>query len=116
MSLTPVVLSLTFDTKSLTEMPCASICSSISMTAWLAPPCSGPHRAQTPAAAEAYRLACDEATMRTVDVEQFCSWSAWSTSIRLSAEATSGVGTYSSYGFENIMWRKFSAYLRSGRG
>ncbi len=33
-----------------------------------------------------------------------------------SAAATSGVGTYSWYGLLNIMWRKFSAYLRSGRG
>ena len=45
----------------------------MSMTATFAPPCKGPHSAQTPAATEAYKLACDEPTMRTVDVEQFCS-------------------------------------------
>ena len=43
------------------------------ITAWLAPPCKGPHRAQTPAAALANRLASLEATIRTVEVEQFCS-------------------------------------------
>ena len=50
--------------------------SSISSTAWLAPPCSGPKRAFTPAETDAKRLACDDPTSRTVDVEQFCSWSA----------------------------------------
>ena len=47
--------------------------SSISTQAWLAPPCSGPHRAQMPAAIEANRLASAEPTIRTVDVLQFCS-------------------------------------------
>ena len=66
------------------------ISSSISMTAWLAPPCSGPHSAQTPAAALANRFAWLEATMRTVEVEQFCSWSACSRKIRSRAFTTSG--------------------------
>ena len=46
---------------------------SISSTSTLAPPCKGPQRAQTPAAQEAKRLALLEPTMRTVEVEQFCS-------------------------------------------
>ena len=46
------------------------------MTAWFAPPWSGPHSARMPAAIAAYRLAPELPTMRTVDVEQFCSWSA----------------------------------------
>ena len=59
--------------------------SSISSTAWLAPPCSGPNSALMPAETEANRLACDEPTSRTVDVEQFCSWSACRMSSRSSA-------------------------------
>ncbi len=47
--------------------------SSISTTATLAPPCSGPHSAHTPAAQLANMLAPLEATIRTVLVEQFCS-------------------------------------------
>ena len=43
------------------------------MTSWLAPPCSGPQRAQMPAEIEAKRFACELPTRRTVDVEQFCS-------------------------------------------
>ena len=74
-------------------MPELWISSSISITAWLAPPWSGPHRADTPAAQLANRLAPELATMRTVEVEQFCSWSACSTQKRLSAFTTSGSGT-----------------------
>jgi hypothetical protein len=99
-----------------TVMPEALISSSISITAMLAPPCSGPHRALTPGAHEANMLAPEEATMRTVEVEQFCSWSACSIRNRLSARTTSGSGSIVRYGTENIMCRKFSAYLRSGRG
>ncbi len=47
--------------------------SSISRTSWLAPPCSGPHRAQMPAATLAKTLAWALPTIRTVEVEQFCS-------------------------------------------
>ena len=36
------------------------------MTAWLAPPCSGPHSAQTPPAAQAKMLAWLDAIMRIV--------------------------------------------------
>ena len=43
------------------------------MTAWLAPPCNGPHSAHTPAAALANKFASLDATIRTVEVEQFCS-------------------------------------------
>ncbi len=46
------------------------------MTAWLAPPWSGPQSALMPAAIDANRFASLEPTRRTVLVEQFCSWSA----------------------------------------
>ncbi len=55
---------------------CAGSARSISSTAWLAPPCSGPNSALMPAETDANRLACEEPTSRTVEVEQFCSWSA----------------------------------------
>ena len=75
--------------------PAAGGCrSSISMTSTLAPPCSGPHRAQTPAAQEANRLARAEPTTRTVEVLQFCSWSAWRMKIRFRASSTSRVTMY----------------------
>ncbi len=76
-------------------MPDWRMNSSISITATLAPPCSGPHSAHTPAAQLANMFAWLEATIRTVLVEQFCSWSACRIRNRLSARATSGVGTYS---------------------
>ena len=60
------------------------------MTAWLAPPCSGPHSAQDAAAIDAYRFAPELPTMRTVDVEQFCSWSACRISSWLSAFSSTG--------------------------
>src|SRR3712207_8386282 len=41
-----------------------------SRTAWLAPPWSGPNRAETPALIETNRLALLDPTMRTVDVVQ----------------------------------------------
>src|SRR4029078_10282479 len=90
--------------------------SSISMTFWLAPPCSGPQRAQMPAEIEAKRLAWLLPTMRTVDVAQFCSWSAWRMSSRFKARATTGEMRYGSAGTANIMCRKFSVYERSLRG
>ena len=49
--------------------------------------------------------------MRTVEVEQFCSWSACSRKIRSSALTTSGFNSKSSYGIENSMCRKFAVYL-----
>ncbi len=78
------------------------------MTAWLAPPWSGPQRAQMPADIEAKRLAPDEPTMRTVEVEQFCSWSACRMSRRFSALSSVGETTNGSAGTANIMCRKFS--------
>ena len=39
---------------------------------------------------EVNRLACDEPTSRTVDVEQFCSWSACRMSSMSSARTSSG--------------------------
>ena len=50
-------------------------------------------QAHTPAAALANRLAWLDATMRTVEVEQFCSWSACSRKIRSSALTTSGLSS-----------------------
>ena len=73
MSRMPAVLSLTWRTYSLTEVR-LSIRSSIMLTtATLAPPCSGPHRALTPAATAENRLPPLLPTMRTVEVLQFCS-------------------------------------------
>ena len=59
-----------------------------------------------PAEIEAYRLAWLEPTMRTVEVEQFCSWSAWRMSRMRSARATSGSTSYGSAGTANIIRRK----------
>ena len=73
MSRTLDFLSFTLATKSLQVISELWIVSSISMTAWLAPPCRGPHKAQIPALTEANRLAWLEPTSRTVEVEQFCS-------------------------------------------
>jgi len=103
---TPLALSLAASMKREPSSPERWISSSISMTAWFAPPWSGPQRAQTPAETEAKRLAPPEATMRTVEVEQFCSWSAWSSRMRSSALATSGWISQSALGWENIRWRK----------
>src|SRR5674476_150395 len=60
MSLTPSSLLLTLRTNWSTSPPSALIWSSISSTAWLAPPCSGPNSALIPAETEANRLACAE--------------------------------------------------------
>ena len=48
---------------------------------------------QMPAESEVKRLAELDPTMRTVEVEQFCSWSACSNSSRFKARATSGAVT-----------------------
>ena len=53
--------------------PSFLINSSISITAWLAPPCNLPQRAEIPADIDAYKPAYDDPTILTVDVEQFCS-------------------------------------------
>ena len=81
---------------------------SISRTAWLAPPCSGPKSALTPAETEANRLALLEPTSRTVDVEQFCSWSACSTNSMSSTRAMVGSTSYGVAGTPNVIRRKFS--------
>jgi hypothetical protein len=59
-----------------------------------------------PAEIDAYRLAWLEPTSRTVEVEQFCSWSAWRMSRMRSARAASGSTVYASDGTENIIRRK----------
>ena len=66
----------------------------MSRTAALAPPCSGPDSACTPAEMLANTLASLEPTTRTVEVEQFCSWSACSTNSMSRALATSGSTWY----------------------
>ena len=71
--LTPRDIGLAAAMNRLPSSPESRMSSSISMTAWLAPPWSGPQRAQTPAEALANRFALLEAVMRTVAVEQFCS-------------------------------------------
>ncbi len=64
-----------------------------------------------PAATDANRLALDEPTIRTVEVEQFCSWSACKMSNCFSARTTTGRASYGSLGTANIMRRKF--WIRS---
>ena len=81
---------------------------SISSTAWLAPPCSGPNSALTPAETEANRLALLEPTSRTVEVEQFCSWSACRTNSMSSTSAMTGSTSYCSAGTPKVIRRKFS--------
>ena len=52
------------------------ISASISSTASLAPPWSGPYSAAIPAETAENGSTCEEPTPRTALVEQFCSWSA----------------------------------------
>ena len=66
------------------------ISSSISSTASFAPPCAGPHSAETPAEIAEYGFAPVEAARRTVEVLAFCSWSACRISNRSSAWTASG--------------------------
>ena len=79
----------------------------------LAPPCAGPHRQATPAAIAANGFVPDDAHSRTVDVDAFCSWSAWRMKMRSSARTSTSFGTYSSHGVANIMRMKLLAYERS---
>ncbi|CAB4757814.1 unannotated protein [freshwater metagenome] len=85
MSFTPSWRSFTCRMNVFTPPPWAWMFCSMSMTAWFAPPCSGPNRALMPAETEAKRFAWEEPTSRTVEVEQFCSWSACRRSSWLSA-------------------------------
>ncbi len=89
---------------------------SIDRTAWLAPPCSGPNRAFTPAETEANRLALLEPTSRTVDVEQFCSWSACRTNSMSRTRAIVGSTSYGVAGTPKVMRRKFSTYPKELSG
>ena len=61
-----------------------------------------------PAATLANRFASDDPTIRTVEVEQFCSWSACRISSCLSACTIVGVTSYGSDGTANVIVRKFS--------
>src|SRR5690606_33771689 len=86
------------------------ILASISITAWLAPPCSGPHSALMPAEIAPNRFTIDEPHSRTVEVEQFCSSSACRISSRSIAFSTTGSTWYGSHGVANMRWRKFPTY------
>src|SRR5512134_2036378 len=66
----PLALSWAAAMNRETSSPDLWMSSSISITAWLAPPCSGPQSAHTPAAALANRLAWLDATRRAVGVQQ----------------------------------------------
>src|SRR5678815_5968064 len=75
----------------------------------LAPPWAGPQRQEMPAAMQANGLAPEEPAIRTVEVEAFCSWSAWRMKIFSSASASTALTLYSSQGTAKHMCRKFSA-------
>ena len=66
------------------------ISSSISSTASLAPPWAGPHKAAMPEAIHANGLAPEEPANQTVEVDAFCSWSAWSMKILSMARDNTG--------------------------
>ena len=84
----------------------------IRSTCSLAPPCSGPNSAATPAETAENGSTCDEPTARTAFVEQFCSWSACRMKRISSARANTGFASY----FDSLMRatidRKFSTYER----
>ena len=69
-----------------------------------------------PAETDANRLALDEPTSRTVDVEQFCSWSACRMRSRSSALTMSSSMSYGSAGKPKVMRRKFSGSERELSG
>jgi hypothetical protein len=85
-STTPSVIPTTSSTRSTSRFrpfgktlftskfpPSSWIDFNISKTAWLAPPCKGPQSAEIPAEIEGNKPACEEPTILTVEVEQFCS-------------------------------------------
>ena len=69
-----------------------------------------------PAETEAKRLACEEPTSRTVEVEQFCSWSAWRMSSWSTARTMAGSTSYGVAGTPKVIRRKFSMSERSLSG
>ena len=73
--------------------PAVPISLSMFSASSLAPPCAGPHRQAMPAAIQANGLAPDEPARRTVEVEAFCSWSAWRMKMRSMALARTGLTT-----------------------
>ena len=75
----------------------------------LAPPWAGPHRQAMPAAMQANGLAPEEPARRTVEVEAFCSWSAWRMKMRSMARDSTGLTLYSSQGTAKHMRRKLEA-------
>ena len=91
-----------------TPPPSAWISSSISITAWFAPPWRRPQRAETPEDILANKPASEEPTKRTVEVEQFCSWSPWRMSNLLRALTMVGLILYSSVGISKKSRKIFS--------
>ena len=81
---------------------------SISITAWFAPPWRRPQRAETPEDILANRPASEEPTKRTVEVEQFYSWSPWRMSNLLRALTMVGLILYSSVGISKKSRKIFS--------
>lgn len=70
-------LSLALDITSSILLPYLCIYSNIVNTASFAPPWYGPHNDPIPAAIHANGLANELPAILTVDVDAFCSWSAW---------------------------------------
>ena len=62
---------------------------------------------------QAKGLAPEEPASRTVEVEAFCSWSAWRMKMRSSARDRTGLTLYSSQGTAKHMRRKFEVKSRS---
>src|SRR5688500_15446090 len=81
-------------------------------TCSLAPPCSGPKSAATPAETAEKGSTCDDPTARTALVEQFCSWSAWRMNRISSARVKIGFASYLDSVILAIIDRKFSTYDR----
>ena len=95
-------------TNSRPVMPSSRMSASISMTAWFAPPWSGPQSALMPAEIAPKRFTRDEPTRRTLLVEQFCSWSPCRMNSLWSARRIVSSTSYSSHGLANIMYMKFA--------
>jgi hypothetical protein len=88
--------------------PESRICSSISSTAWLAPPCSGPEQRVDAGGDRREEVGVRRADQRTVEVEQFCSWSACRISSRSSARSRSRVDLVGLGRVPKVIRRKFS--------
>src|SRR5690606_23998938 len=92
------------------------ISASMLRAASFAPPWAGPHRQAMPAAIQAKGLAPDDPARRTVEVEAFCSWSAWRMKIRSVARERIGVTCSTSGGTAKHTLRKFVEESRESGG